>query len=178
MNATINRLFANPYNMDASGFYFETFEEFTEKSAALRDAHGAPVEEFMIDFIDGPDAQLFAACKVDQSNLEFWFDEVEGLKYWEKVALFYLVSVNGQDLEEALSTCGGGVRNIDDVSLFKGELKEAAEDLFDELYLSDVPERVRAYIDYDSFAQDCRLNGDMYEFEFNGETWTCTNANS
>jgi hypothetical protein len=170
--------FANPYDTTTNGFYFESFEEYTEKAAGLLNSSGAPVEEFMIDYIDGDDAQLFEACKVDQSNLEFWFDEVESLKDHEKAALFYLVSVNGQDMDEALQNRGGHVRNIDDVILFQGELKEAAEELFDECYLSEIPEHVRAYIDYDSFAQDCRLNGDMYEFEFNGETWTCTNANS
>jgi hypothetical protein len=81
-------------------------------------------------------------------------------------------------MDEAVQTRGGGVRNIDDVSLFPGELKEAAEALFDECYLSEIPEHVRSYIDYEAFARDCRLSGDMYEFEFNGDTWTCTNANS
>jgi hypothetical protein len=170
--------FANPYDTTTNGFYFESFEEYAEKAAGLLNSSGAPVEEFMIDYIDGDDAQLFEACKVDQSTLEFWFDEVESLKDHEKAALFYLVSVNGQDMDEALQNRGGHVRNIDDVSLFHGELKEAAEELFDKCYLSEIPEHVQPYIDYDAFARDLECNGELYEFEFNGETWTCTNANS
>jgi hypothetical protein len=168
---TIANYFANPYDTDATGFYFASFEEYAEKSAALLNRSGAPVEEFMIDYIDGDDAQLFEACKVDQANLEFWFDEVEMLTEDAKASLFYLVSVNGQDVREALG-------NLYDVCLSVGSLVDVASELFDEIYLSKVPESVQAYIDYDKFANDCRLSGDMYEFTFNGETYTCTSANS
>jgi hypothetical protein len=168
---TIAQYFANPYDTDATGFYFNSYEEYTSKAAALLNRSGAPVEEFMIDYIDGDDAQLFEACKVDQSNLEFWFDAVEMLEDYQKAALFYLVSINGQNVREALD-------NLEDVCLSQCDLLEAASELFDECYLGGVPEAVQAYIDYDKFANDCRLSGDMYEFTFNGETYTCTNANS
>jgi hypothetical protein len=55
-------------------------------------------------------------------------------------------------------------------------LIDAASELFDECYLPEVPEAVRPYIDYDAFANDCRLGGDMCEFRFGGTTYTCTNA--
>lgn len=38
-----------------------------------------------------------------------------------------------------------------------------AEDLFDELYLGDVPSSVQSYIDYEKFARDLFLDG--YHFE-------------
>jgi hypothetical protein len=174
----MTKLFANPYDMAATGFYFESFDEYERLSAALVNSYGQPVEEFMIDYIDGPDAELFKACGIDQSNLELWFDEVEDLSDSEKAALFYLCSIHGQSVDEALEMRGGGVRNIDDVSLYHGTLEKAAEDLFDELYAHEIPEHLRSYIDYESFARDCRCGGDMYEFEFDGETWTCTSANS
>jgi hypothetical protein len=176
MNA---QYFANPYDTSTTGFYFTSYEEYEQKAVALINPQGAPVEEFMIDYIDGPDAQLFSACGVDQGSLEQWFDAVVDLHDHEKVALFYLVSVNGQDTDEALQVRGGGgVRNIDDVSVMKCDLLEAASTLFDDIYLQDIPEAVRSYIDYEAFARDCQCGGDMYEFEFNGDTWTCTNANS
>ena len=37
-------IYARPYNLDARGFYFSTIDEFIEKSAALRDSFGAPVD--------------------------------------------------------------------------------------------------------------------------------------
>ena len=39
-------LYAQPYNLDASGFYFGSMAEYTEKSEGLTDRYGSPVEEF------------------------------------------------------------------------------------------------------------------------------------
>ena len=39
-----------------------------------------------------------------------------------------------------------------------------------------VPDNIKYYIDYEKFAHDCQLSGDMYEFEYNGKTYTCTNS--
>lgn len=162
-------LHANPYNLDASGFYFESVEEFTNKSEALRDRFGNPVEEFVIIFIEGDDPALFEACRIDQTNLDTWFDTIEDLQDYEKAALYYLRDCIGYSLSDALD-------KLDDVSLYEGRLIDAAEELFDECYLQDVPEAVRNYIDYAAFARDCELNGDMYEFDLNGTDWTVTNA--
>ncbi|MDP2794923.1 MAG: antirestriction protein ArdA [Sulfurisoma sp.] len=161
--------YANPYNLDAAGFYFAAAGEFIEKMEALTDRWGAPVEEFEIDFVDGDDFALFSACGIDQGNLERWFDEIEPLGDREKVALAWLVGEAGYTLDDALG-------KIDDVSLARGQLLDAATELFDDCYLDSVPENVRNYIDYEAFARDCECGGDMSEFEYMGETWTITNA--
>ena len=44
------------------------------------------------------------------------------------------------------------------------------------LPISSVPDNIKYYIDYEKFAHDCQLSGDMYEFEYNGKTYTCTNS--
>ena len=64
-------LHAQPYNLDAVGFYFESAEEFTTKAEGLTDCHGLAVEEFEIQFIDGDtgDAQLFEVCGINQTGL-------------------------------------------------------------------------------------------------------------
>lgn len=85
--------------------------------------------------------------------------------------MFYLCRISSYNLVDALE-------KLEDVNLSEGNLKDVAEALFDEFYLNDVPESVRAYIDYEKYARDCELNGDLCEFEFNGTTWTCTNASS
>ena len=82
-------LFANPYNIDAGGFYFESADEFTEKSPNLTDRYVNPVEEFEIDFIDGDDATLFNACGIYQANLSTYFDDIEPLSETEKAALYF-----------------------------------------------------------------------------------------
>jgi hypothetical protein len=162
-------LHASPYNPDARGFNFSTAEDFTIRASALRDRFGAPVEEFSIEYLDGDDSKLFEACKINQTNLDVWFDDIETLEDYEKAALFYLVDQAGYDLSDAMSS-------VDDVTLYAGRLIDAATELFDECYLPEVPEAVRNYIDYESFANDCRLGGDMCEFRIDGTTWTVTNA--
>ncbi len=163
--------FAQPYNTDARGFYFDSMDSYTSQSESLTDGFGSPVEEFEIQFIDGDDCELFSACGIDQSNLNLWFETIVDLADHEKTALYYLRSVSGYNLENALD-------KLEDVNLSEGNLKDIAETLFDEFYLNDVPESVRAYIDYGKFALDCQMGGDLYEFDFEGTTWTCTNASS
>jgi hypothetical protein len=162
-------LYAQPYNIDAQGFYFTSAEEFTNKAEALRDRFGNEVEEFELQYIDGEDGQLFEACKIYQGDLVTWFDDIESLGRQEKAQLFYLVDQGGYDLSDALDS-------VDDVCLSECCLIDAASELFDECYLPEVPEAVRNYIDYEAFARDCCLGGDMCEFRFDGTTWTVTNA--
>lgn len=163
--------FAQPYSLDARGFYFSDYEDYTAKAEALRDSFGNPVEEFEIQVIDGDaeEIDLFNACGVNQANLEQFFDEVLTIDDHQKPAFFYLTNVLNCTVDQALE-------KIEEPSIYEGELKDAAEELFDECYLSDIPESVRNYIDYAAFARDCELGGDMAEFEFAGTTYTCTNA--
>jgi antirestriction protein len=60
----------------------------------------------------------------------------------------------------------------------EGTLLDAATDYFDDCFINDIPEAVRGYIDYEAFARDIQLGGDMTEFDYQGQTYTCTNSNS
>jgi hypothetical protein len=162
-------LHATPYNIDATGFYFDDMEDYQCKANKHHDSYSNLVEEFEIQFIDGDDATLFEACGIDQSNLNVWFDDIEFLQDYEKVNLYYLVGCAGYTLSQ-------GLDKLDEPCITQSRLKDAALELFDECYLHTIPESVRYYIDYDSFARDCELGGDMVEFEYNNSTYTCTNA--
>ena len=162
-------LHATPYNLDATGFYFEGMDDYQDKANNHLDSYGSPVEEFEIQFIDGEDAALFEACGIDQSNLNTWFDEIEFLQDYEKISLYYLVGCAGYTLSQ-------GLDKLDEPCITESSLKDAAAELFDECYLHTIPENVRYYIDYASFARDCELGGDLTEFECNNRTYTCTNA--
>jgi Antirestriction protein (ArdA) len=162
-------LHATPYNLDIKGFYFESEDEFITKMEGLTDKYGIPVEEFEIQFIDGDDDELFEAAGITQATLSIWFDDIELLTNYQKLGLFFLLDI-GRGLECALE-------NYDDASIQEGDLEDAAAQLFDECYAHDIPESLRYYIDYEKFAQDVKLGGDMVEFEYNGTTYTCTNAN-
>lgn len=156
-------LHATPYNLDATGFYFDSLEEYQVK------ANNSQAKEFEIQFINGNDAALFEACGIDQTNLNTWFDDIESLSDSDKINLYYLVGCAGYTLSLALD-------KLDEPSITEGSLKDAAAELFDECYLHTVPENIRYYIDYESFARDCELGGDLTEFEYAGSTYTCTNA--
>lgn len=164
-------LHATPYNRDASGFYFENASEYEAMATMHVDRFGNLVEEFEIQFIDGDDAELFDACGINQANLSTWFDDIEFLQDYEKASLFYLVGVAGYNLDQALE-------KMNEPSIYQGELLEAATELFDECYLHTLPEHLKYYIDYEKFARDCELGGDMCEFEYAGTTYTCTNSNA
>ena len=161
-----NQYHAQPYDISKAGFYFTDLDSYE----AGVEASGA--EEFELQFIDGDRevACLFDALKINQANLEQWFDEVEDLCDADKVGLFYLVNQCGYDLEDALL-------KVDEVAISECDLEDAAAQWFDEVYLHDIPEHLRNYIDYSSFANDCKCGGDMAEFEFAGGTYTCTNSN-
>ncbi|MEI7614476.1 MAG: antirestriction protein ArdA, partial [Betaproteobacteria bacterium] len=135
-----------------------------------RDRFGNPVEEFEIQFIDGENAALFEACGINQSNLSTWFDDIEDKDEHEKIALYFLTGTLGYSLDDAMN-------KVDNVNIFQGEAKEAAEELFDECYGHEIPENLRFYFDMDKFAHDLEIGGDFNEFEYEGTTYTCTNAN-
>ncbi|MQR02339.1 antirestriction protein ArdA [Glaciimonas soli] len=160
--------YAQPYNITVDGFFFEDYEEYETKAAALRDSFGYPVEEFEIQYISGNDGELFDACSISQGSLHLWFEQIIDLDIEQQAALFYLCN-NGHSLTEAL-------QKIDDVCLSTCSLSDAASEFFDECYLQDLPSAISMYIDYDAFARDQELNGYMSEFCYVGKTYTCTNA--
>lgn len=165
------KFYAQPYNMDATGFYFTDLEDYESKSEALTDRFGNQVEEFEIQFIDGSNEEsaLFQAASVNQANLDEFLEMLDDHSD-QLTELFFLMSNFNYSMADAIG-------KVDDVTIYQGNLKDAAEELFDECYLYEIPEHLRNYIDYDAFARDCQQDGDMTEFEFAGSTYTCTNAN-
>ena len=167
------KFYANPYNTDATGFYFETYEEYQENVAVLKDSFGNPVEEFMIDVIDGSreELQLVEAIGISQGNIKEVIEFIDTSDESDWPSIFYQLD-NGVtwSLEEA-------IHKADYFCIVESSLIDAATELFDECYGYSIPEPVKNYIDYEAFAHDCRIGGDMVEFEFGGKTYTCTNAN-
>lgn len=165
-------LYAKPLDMDANGFYFQDFDDFEDKSSNLKNHFGIKIDEFEIIYMEGENSRLFDVCGINQTNLQTWFDDVVYLSENEKAALFFLMDNNFTNkLSDAITKVIAG-----DVCVQKTCLFDAAADFFDECYLWSVPENIRFYIDYEKFASDCKISGDLVEFEFNNTRWTCTNA--
>ncbi|MGB7433215.1 MAG: antirestriction protein ArdA, partial [Ahrensia sp.] len=73
-------LYAQPYNIDANGFYFESAEDYAAKAKDNVDRYGQFVEEYEIQFIDGEDdidANLAQAWGLYQSNFEGFLEASE-----------------------------------------------------------------------------------------------------
>ena len=145
-------LHTQPYDISAAGFYFESAEEYAEKSAALRNDYGDPVEEFEIQFIDGEDIDCAFAQAVGlfQGNIAALFTAIEEWEDGQKIRCII-----------AVGECSSGFNfetdNIDhlDVDLHGVEtLRELAEQFVDDGYFGDIPKSVDFYIDYDAIARD------------------------
>lgn len=152
-------LYAQPYNIDAMGFYFSSYEEYTEKQESCRDSFGQIVEEFEIQHIDGA-GDFARIVKPDQCNLEEWFEQVEqfdDLSGDEQTAFQWLVNDLNMDADEAFAKAG-------DVVIFIGTREEYAQELVDDCYdLDRTMGNLARYFDYDAFGRDLEIGGDIVE---------------
>lgn len=157
---------ATPYDMSAMGFYFSTYEEYEAKAATHKNAHGSPVEEYEIQYIDGDTYKLFEALSINQANLEQWFDDFEDMDTEDAIKVIYLSEYNGCDINDILE-------QLDDVMLFEGSALEYAEQYVEETgMLDEMPENLRYYFDTEAFARDLVLGGDISEVEIDGTKYT------
>ncbi len=156
------KLFAQPYNISATGFYFDCTNDFNEKAKLNVDPFGSPVEEYEIQFIDGDDldCELFNAWSVHQGNLSGYFNAVNDLEKHEKIA------------QIAMSECGYTIdenTKTDDVLIYYCDsLADLAMEFVEEGLYGTVPERLRHYIDYDAIARD--LGMEYSELNLNDQT--------
>ena len=156
-----NQYHATPYDISATGFYFSTYDEYTEKASTHKNEYGDPVEEYEIQFIDGDNCQLFNALGINQANLDKWFDNFETMNKDDAAKAIYLCDYIGYDINEILE-------RLDDVILFQGTAVEyAAEYIEDTDILNGLPENLRYYFDVEAFARDMLMGGDITEVEIN-----------
>jgi len=148
------QLYANPYDISYTGFYFESIDEFQEKMEK------APFEEVEIDYIDGDNPSLFGAAGINQGNIDTWFNDLDHIADDEAIAIRYLLDT-GYNLSEALE-------KFDDVQIWRGTAEDYAAELIEECYdLSSIPDTIKYHIDYQSIARDMDLNSEITEIEHN-----------
>jgi len=152
-----NLYHATPYDISATGFYFKTYDDYTNQAATHRNEYGDEVDEFEIQYIDGDNYELFKALSVNQANLEQWFDEFEILDGEDLIKAIYLASDLNYDIDDILSS-------LDDVYLFEGTAEEYADDYLESTgTLDQIPEKLRFYFDVALFARDMLWGGDISE---------------
>ena len=71
--------FAQPYDISASGLYFQEEESFADKIGKVRNDYGQAVEEFEIQFIDGEaiDCAFAEAWGINQANIGQFMQAVD-----------------------------------------------------------------------------------------------------
>ena len=149
-------LYAQPYDISATGFYFESLEGYDAKAAGLRNSYGEPVEEFEIQFIDGSgiDCQLFSALGVHQGNISGYFDAVDDWSDDEKIKVIIAVGEVGYSFDLRRDN-----PNRFEVDLYECDtLHDLAVQFIDEGLFGDIPAAVANYIDYDAIARDLGMD--------------------
>lgn len=161
----MTKLYAQPYDISASGFYFETIEEYAAKAAKAVNDFGQRVEEFEIQFINGEaiDCELAKAWGLDQANVAAFLDAVKG---WDEDRIRrYIIAVGecGYAHEDVVDD-----PDLDMVDIYPVEsLRELAEAFVDEGLFGDIPEAISRYLDYDAIARD--LSMEYVEITIAGE---------
>jgi hypothetical protein len=158
-NRAESRYFAQPYSLDATGFYFQSLEEYETKANACRDSFDQPVEEFELQFIDGDNHELFAALAVTQATLGDWFDTFADIDAADQsyTILVWLLE-QGMAVDDAMSRC-------DEFYLYNGTAADYACEYVDEcMELSDFASR---YLDYQMLGRDLLIEGHIHELDHN-----------
>lgn len=149
-------LFAQPYDISANGFYFETTAEYEERAGKLLNSYGDPVEEFEIQFIDGErlDCALFSALGVHQGNFSAYLEAVEDWSEDDKIKVIIAVGQVGYNFD-----LGKNSPDQFDVDLYElGSLKDLAMQFVEEGLFGEIPANIQNYLDYDAIARDLGMD--------------------
>ena len=148
-------LHAQPYDTSATGFYFDTLEEYETKSEANKNDFGGIVEEYELQFIDGDnmDCKLFTAFGVNQANFADFFEKMDEWDDNEKLTVIIAAGECGYSIEQAPAV---------EVDIYEVDtMRELAEQFIDEGLFGEIPEHLVNYIDLDAIARDLSLDYSM-----------------
>lgn len=157
-------LYAQPYDISATGFYFSSTDEYDAKAKNLTNAYGDPVEEFEIQFIEGEqiDCELAKAIGINQANLADFLECAEAWEDWQKINVIIAT--------DDLGYCFDPQDNPDHYGIdiyWVSSMRELAEQFVDDGVFGEVPEQFQSYISYDAIARDLAM--EYSETEIAGE---------
>lgn len=164
-------LYAQPYDISATGFYFTSADEFTGKAARAVNGCGDPVEEFEIQFIDGDDLDcaLAAAWTLYQSNYADYLQAVDDWDDPQKIAFIIAVGECGYRFDPKTDDPGDF-----DVDVYAVDsLRDLAEQFADEGLFGEFPAHVARYIDYDAIARDLACDYAMIDIAGTRYAYRC-----
>jgi hypothetical protein len=150
----MTEFYAQPYSLDHTGFYFNSFETF---EAGMKRLNKQGCEEVEVQIIDGEDhlVRLAAAANIHQCDVNHWYEELDDLGETAATQIMFLLDL-GYRTSEIMD-------RYEDVCLFEGTASDYAYDLINET--TEIPDNLRYYIDYDAIARDMKINGEITEME-------------
>lgn len=145
-------LYAQPYDISATGFYFDTMEEYEEKAARNVNEMGFPVEEYELQFIDGEeiDSALFEVLRVNQATFGGYLDACDAWSEDDKQKVIIAVGECGYRFDLSRDTPD----DIDAEIYVLDSLRELAEQFVADGLFGDIPGAIVNYLDYDAIARD------------------------
>lgn len=149
-------LYAQPYDISATGFYFADTESYARSAQALRNDHGLPVEEFEIQIIDGEriDVALAEAWGLNQANLTRFFEIVDDWSEDQKRRFIIAVGECGYSFDPS-----SVVPDDFEVDLYETDcLRDLAEQFVDEGLYGEISQHLANYIDYEAIARDLAVD--------------------
>jgi len=152
----MTELFAQPYDISATGFYFDSAEDYAQKAAGNFNPYGQIVEEYELQFIDGEsiDSNLFHALGVNQCNFPAYLEACDAWDDFQKQKVIIAVGECGYSFDLT-----SGDPDDFEVDLYEiDSLRELAEQFVDEGLFGEIPEPIRNYLDYDAIARDLGMD--------------------
>jgi antirestriction protein len=154
--AAMIQLHAQPYDISATGFFFESAEDYAAKARTNRNDCGQRVEEYEIQFIDGDDLDcaLAETWGLHQGNFAAFLEAAEEWDEDDKYRYIIAVGECGCDHDSVAVDPDSMDVQFYDVS----SMRELAEQFVEEGLFGDIPDRLRFYLDYDAIARDLEMD--------------------
>lgn len=159
--------YAQPYDISATGFYFNDAQTYKENINSIRNDYGDIVEEFEIQFINGHvlDSKLARAVEPNQCNILTMMKAMEIWTEDQKLRVIIAVHEAGESFD--LETSNPDDLEIDIYQDMK--MSDLAYQFVDEGLFGEIPDNLTYYIDYDAIARD--LSYDYSEINICGENY-------
>ena len=146
-------LYAQPYEFDASGFYFDSFEDYQAKYNSNFNVYGQHVEEYEIQFIDGSaiDCDLFKAVK-GEYNLKAFFMVANTWEDCDKIPLIiaYEENITSEPFNEEVTS-----DMFQDIDIYYDmSFEDLAWEFIKNGLFGDIPEHLENYLDIEKMARD------------------------
>ena len=148
-------LYAQPYDLDAQGFWFTSFEDYQTKYNNNFNVYGQFVEEYEIQFIDGSVINNALFDAVGSYNLKAYFKVVNKWDDFEKVDLIisYKDNITSEPFNEDIEPNDLNIEIYYDMSFHS-----LAQEFINDGMLGDIPKHLEQYIDVDKYAYDLSMD--------------------